>query len=139
MTDPMRNARSTAVVVALLLFLTGGVVGVVVDRLLLLPSEVQAAPLTVDDMVADLGLSEAEEARVRDFMERMHPIVLEAAQEGPDSLLTATRNVHQRLEELLPPHARSGFQGWIGEHHRGMMERLRTDDNRRERPEREEP
>ncbi|MFW6206319.1 MAG: hypothetical protein ACOC5J_00125 [Gemmatimonadota bacterium] len=131
----MRNARSTAIVAALLFFVTGGVVGVAVDRLLLLPSEVEATPLTVDAMVEDLELSEAEEARVREFMERMHPIVLEAAREGPDSLLTATRNVHQHLEDLLPPHARSGFHSWVEGHHRRMMERLRTDDDRRERPE----
>lgn len=125
---PQRGgARLTAVIAALLFFLAGSMTGVVVDRFWLRHLTAAPPPLTVDAMVSDLALSDTDERRVREFLNEMHPSVIEALEAGPDSLLATTRSVHQRLLEILPPEARPRFRRWLQQHHHGMMRQMRRD------------
>ena len=128
MTDKS-HMRRNAVAAAVLLLVTGGLLGMLVTRLWLVPAQAEARPLTVEAMVQDLGLSRPDEARVRALLDSMHPIVMAAAQVGPDSMLAAARGVHRRLEEILPADARPRLGGWMAEHHRQMMERLQFDNS----------
>lgn len=118
------DTRRKAAAAAALLLLAGGLLGVWVDRVLLFPREAEAAPLTARAMAARLGLSASEETRIRALLDTMHSEVMAAAQHGSDSLHSAARNAHQRLEAALPPDARAEFRVWIQEHHRQMMERM---------------
>lgn len=118
------SSRRKAAAAAVLLLLAGGLLGVLVDRVLLLPHEAEAAPLTAQAMAARLGLSVSEQARIRALLDTMHNEMSAAAQHGSDSLHSVARNAHQRLEAALPPDARAEFRAWIQEHHRRMMERM---------------
>jgi hypothetical protein len=118
------GARRRAVATAGLLLFVGAVTGVLVDRLWLLPRTVEATPLTVRAMAARLDLAPPEEARVLTLLDSMHAELLTAAEHGPDSLRTAARNAHQRLEAALPPRARPEFRAWIQDHHHQLMERM---------------
>lgn len=128
MNRPNRGTRRTAAAAAvLLLLLAGGLLGVVVDRVWLLPAGhrgAEAMPLTVDALVARLDLSPSEEARMRALLDSMHTELAAAARHGSDSLHSAGRNAHQRLEAALPAPARAEFRAWIEEHHRQMLERM---------------
>jgi hypothetical protein len=121
------GARWRAAATAALLLVTGGVMGILVDRLWLSPPEAHATPLTAEAMAARLGLSSAEEARLRALLDSLHTEILHHA---PDSLGSAVRNAQLRIEAALPPDARSEFRAWVREHHeqlRGRMHSGRTD------------
>lgn len=119
------GARRKATAAAVLLLLAGGLLGVLVDRLWLLATEAEAMPLTADAMAARLELGPSDEARIRAVLDSLHAGVMAAARHGPDSLLTATRSAHLRIEEALPPDTRPEFRSWMQGHHRQMMERVR--------------
>jgi hypothetical protein len=113
---------------ALLLAFAGAAMGIAVDRAWLRPAEAVAVPLTVEGMVEHLGLSPADETRVRALLDSMHVEVLSAADQGPDALAAAARTAHQRLEAALPEDARAGFRSWVEDHHRQLLERMRGGD-----------
>jgi hypothetical protein len=117
-------ARWKAAAAAALLLLTGGVTGVLVDRLLLTPHDVHTMPLTAQALAARLDLNPAEEARVRALLDTMHAEVTTATRHGPDSLLVTARSAHRRIEAALPPDARPEFRAWLHEHHRLLMQRI---------------
>lgn len=123
MNEWKHGARRKAAAAAALLLLAGSLLGVLVDRLWLLPRGVEAMPLTAQAMAARLALSPSEEARIRALLDSMHAEVTVAAQQGPDSLLTMARSAHLRLEAALPPDARPKFRAWMQDHHRQIMER----------------
>lgn len=124
MNEPKTGTRRKAAAAAVLLLLAGGLLGVLVDRLWLVPREAEAAPLTAHAMATRLDLNAAEEARIRALLDTLHSEMTAAAQQGPDSLHSASRNAHQRIEAALPPDARVEFRAWLREHHRQMMERM---------------
>ena len=130
MVDDMRinrsngGARWRAFAAAALLLLAGAAAGVLVDRLLLMPREAEAMPLTTRAMAARLDLDPAAEARMRALLDSMHAEVTAAAQHGPDSLAAAARRVHLRVEAALPPDARPAFRVWMHEQHRQLMRHL---------------
>ena len=105
---------------AALLLVTGGVMGVMVDRLWLSPRELQAAPLTAEAMASRLGLSSEDEARLRVLLDSLHSEILAAVAQGPDSLRAAVRSAQHSIEAVLPAEARAGFREWIQEHHQQM-------------------
>lgn len=117
-------ARGKAGATALLLLLTGGALGVLMDRMWLRPTEVEATALTAEALAAHLDLRPAEEARVRALLDSLDTEMMLAAQEGPDALVTAARSAHARLEAALPPDARPAFHGWMRHHNSQMMERM---------------
>jgi hypothetical protein len=117
------GARWRAAGTAALLLVSGGVMGVLVDRLWLSLPGAHAAPLTAEAMSQRLGLTSAEEARLRTLLDSLHVEILD---QSPDSLATAVRNAQLRIETALPPGARAEFRAWIQEHHeqlRGRMHR----------------
>jgi hypothetical protein len=118
------SARLKAGAAALMLVLAGAAMGVLVDRTWVRPREAVALPLTVQGMVEHLGLTGADEARVRALLDSMHADVLTAAEQGPEALAEAARAAHGRLEAALPEDARPGFRSWMEAHHRQMMERM---------------
>lgn len=118
------TARRKAGATALLLLLTGGALGVLVDRMWFLPREVEATALTAEALAAHLDLGPAEEARIRALLDSLHTEVMLAAREGPDALATAAQSARARLEAALPPDARPAFHGWMRHHNSQMMERL---------------
>lgn len=105
---------------AALLLVSGGVMGVVVDRLWLAPRELQAAPLTAEAMASRLGLSSEDEAHLRVLLDSLHAEILAAVQQGPDSLRAAVRSAQHRIEASLSVEARAQFREWIQEHHQQM-------------------
>ena len=109
-----------AVGTAALLLVSGGIMGVVVDRLWLSPPELQAAPLTAEGMATRLGLSSEDEARLRVLLDSLHAEIVGAVQQGPDSLRVAVRDAQHRIEAALPVDARAEFREWIQEHHQQM-------------------
>jgi hypothetical protein len=109
---------------AALLLLTGGVMGVLVDRLWLSPHEAHATPLTAEAMAARLGLSSAQGAHLRALLDSLRGEIHAVVQRAPDSLGTAVRNAQLRIEAALPPRARSEFRAWMQEHHTRMMDRM---------------
>jgi hypothetical protein len=118
------GTRWKALAAATLLLLAGGVSGVLVDRLWLLPRTAEPMPLTARAMAARLGLSPAEEARMSALLDSMHVEVATAAHHGPDSLAATARRVHARVESTLPSHARPAFRAWMHEHHQQLMRRI---------------
>lgn len=109
-----------AVGTAALLLVSGGIMGVVVDRLWLSPPELQAAPLTAEAMATRLGLSSDDEAHLRVLLDSLHAEIVTAVQQGPDSLRAAVRDAQHRIEAALPAEARAEFREWIQEHHQQM-------------------
>jgi hypothetical protein len=116
--------RLRAVAAAAFLLLAGGLSGVLVDRLWLLPRQDAAMPLTAEAMAERLNLDPGELARIRALLDSMHADVLVAARHGPDSLIAAARRAHERIEIALPPLARPEYRLWIQDQHRQMMERM---------------
>lgn len=127
-TDPTREMRGAgwkAALTALLLLLTGAALGVAADRLWLRsPPDAVAAPLTVDAMARSLELAPAERARVQRLLDSLEVEVAAASRAGPDSLRAVARRARTRLEDALPPGARSEFRQWMQSHHQRMMERM---------------
>lgn len=118
-------SRWKGALTALLLLVTGAVLGVAVDRLWLgAPPEAEAAPLTVDAMARSLDLAPADRVRVRRLLDSLEVEVAEAARSGPDSLRSVARRARIRLEGALPPGARLEFRRWMQSQHRRMMERM---------------
>lgn len=115
-------ARWRAAGTAALLVVTGGVMGVLVDRLWLSPPEAHATPLTAEALAARLGLSSAEEAHLRALLDSLHTEILHHA---PDSLGIAVRNAQLRIEAALPADARPEFRAWMQEHHEQLRGRMR--------------
>lgn len=124
MSHTNEGTRFKAAGTAVLLLLSGALLGVLVDRLWLVPREAAAASLTMEAMAERLDLEPSEEARVRALLDSMHAEVMAAAQAGPDSLLVMARSAHQRLEAALPPDARPAFRAWMAAHHEAMMQRM---------------
>ena len=124
MTPRKDGGRWKAATAAALLLVAGGLSGVLVDRLWLLPRDVEAMPLTAHAMAERLDLDPSEEVRVRALLDSMHAEITTAAQHGPDSLRAMARSGHLRLEAALPPRARPEFRAWIRDHHHHMMERM---------------
>lgn len=132
MNDSNGSARRKAGMIAALLLLAGGLAGVLVDRLWLLPRGHDSMPLTAQALAARLDLDTSEEARIRALLDSMHTDVTAAARHGPDSLAATARTAHMRLEAAIPPHSRAEFRAWLVDHHRQMMERM--DDARPHEP-----
>lgn len=117
--------RWQAALAAVLLLVTGAVLGITVDRLWLSgPPAAGAAPLTVDAMARSLDLTPDDRARVRRVLDSLEAEVAEAARSGPDSLRSVARRARARLEGALPPDARPRFRQWMQVRHRQMMERM---------------
>jgi hypothetical protein len=112
-----RRAMGTAA----LLFVSGAVMGILVDRHWLAPPDAEATPLTADAMVARLGLSPAEETRVRGLLDSLHAEIL---QKSPDSLPAAVAEAQRRIEAALPADVRPGFRAWMEEHHQRFRHRM---------------
>lgn len=111
------SMRWRAALTAAVLLLTGGVLGVLVDRVWLSPPDVHATPLTPDAMAARLRLSPAEEAHLRALLDSLHTEILAAVDQGPDSHRVAVRSAQNRIEAALPARAHSEFHAWLREHH----------------------
>jgi hypothetical protein len=109
---------------AALLLVTGGVMGVLVDRLWLSPHDVHATPLTAEAMAARLDLSSADEARLRALLDSLDAEIRALVQRAPDSLGAAARSTQLRIEAALPPDARAEFRAWMQEHHEQAMGRM---------------
>jgi hypothetical protein len=109
---------------AALLLATGGVMGVLVDRLWLSPPETHATPLTAEGLAARLDLTSAEEARLQALLDSLRTEIHAVVQRAPDSLGMAVRNAQLRIEAALPPAARSEFRAWMREHHAEMRGRM---------------
>lgn len=125
MLQPKRSGRRKATAAAVVLLIAGGLLGVLVDRVWLLPPRrIDAMPLTAQGMAARLHLTPSDEARIGALLDSMHAQVLAAAQRGPDSLVVTARSVYLRLEAALPPEARPEFRAWMQDHHHQMLERL---------------
>lgn len=124
MNESNGSARRKAAMLAALLLLAGGLSGVLVDRFWLLPRGDDTMPLTAHAMAARLDLDASQEARVRLLLDSMHTDVIAAARYGPDSLASAARTAHARLEAALPPHSRAEFRAWLVDHHHQLLERL---------------
>ena len=133
------SIRLRAAAAAVLLLLTGALIGIAVDRTILSPADVEArSPLTARAMASSLGLSPAEQAGLEALLDSLHAEVVAAADDGPDALRAATASAHRRIETWLPPASRPAFRQWIQGHREHMMERMhggpmegRRMDNRR--------
>lgn len=121
MSEWIERARLRAMGTAALLVVSGAAMGILVDRLWLSPPPAQASSLTAEGMAARLGLSPTEEARLRGLLDSLHA---EIVRQGPDSLGVTVRDAQRRIEETLPPDARSEFRAWMREHHERMMHRM---------------
>ena len=124
MTKRTGDARWQAAGAAALLLLSGGAMGVLVDRLWLSPPAVHATPLTAEAMAARLDLSIAEEARVRTLLDSLHTEIVAVVEQGPDALRSAARDAHHRIEAALPPGARAEFRVWMQEQHQQLLGRM---------------
>jgi hypothetical protein len=114
------GARWRALTAVALLLFTGAVLGIIVDRNLLSPRELDASPLTAEALGARLGLSAEEEAQLRVLLDSLHAELMTAAELSPDSLRIMVRLAHRRIEAVLPPHTRADFRAWIHEHHQQL-------------------
>lgn len=124
MKERTRGAHARTAAAAALLVLAGGLAGIAVDRLLILPEEAPASALTVDALVEGLGLDGPEEAEIRALMDSLHAEVATAARAGPDSLAAAAHRAHLRIETALPADARPAFRAWLRDHHGRAMGRM---------------
>jgi hypothetical protein len=104
-----------------MLFVSGALVGIVSDRVVLRPAPLAATPLTVNAMVDHLGLSESESARVRVLLDSLHTELARVLVENPDSLRVSVHEIRDRIEAALPESARVEFREWILEHHQSMI------------------
>src|SRR5262245_46807640 len=125
------GARWRGAATAVLLLVTGALMGILVDRYWLAPPPMHAAPLTAEAMAARLRLSPAETERVRRLLDSLHTEILGVVPQGPDSLAKAARDAQKRIEAVLPPDARAEFRAWMQQHHDQLMSRMHGDHTNR--------
>jgi hypothetical protein len=111
-------------VVATLLLLAGGALGITIDRAWLSPPATESMSLTAGAMSARLGLSSDQEARLVVLLDSLHAEVLAAAAAGPDALRRATDAAHRTIDASLPPESRPAFHAWMQEHREHMMTQM---------------
>lgn len=121
------GTRWRAAGAAALFLLAGIALGVVADRLLLLPRAAEAQPLTAEAMVSHLELDATQETHLRALLDSLHAEMMAVVERHPDSLPAAARRAHLRIESALPPEARDEFRAWMQGHHHQMMGRIRGD------------
>lgn len=117
------SAKVRAGMTAVLLLLTGLVLGIGIDRHVLLARD-RPEPLTVDGLIESLELPPDAATHVRALFDTIHADLVAAARVGPDSMAAAAEQAHDRIEEALPPESRNGFHEWLRAHHRLLMEQL---------------
>lgn len=110
--------------IAALLLMGGVALGIVVDRVWLLPPPTHETPLTAEALSAHLGLSPAEQERVRVLLDSLHTEINGVVERSPDSLSVAVRGAQGRLEQALPADARAEFRAWMQEHHEQLIGRM---------------
>ena len=118
------GTRWKAGATATLLVLAGAALGVLLDRLWLVPQGAAAMPLTAEALVAHLDLDPEVEAHIRALLDSVHTEVVSAAAENPQAVAEIARGAHQRLEAALPTDARPAFRRWVEDHHAQMIERI---------------
>jgi hypothetical protein len=116
--------RTRAAATAVLLVLTGAVLGIAADRALFSPAPIEAMSLTPEALAERLGLSPGEAARLGALLDSLHGDVTAAAADGPEALRAATEAAHRRIEASLPPESRPAFHSWMQEHREHMMHRM---------------
>ncbi len=119
-----RQARLRAAGTMAFLLVVGAMLGIAVDRIWLMPTPMEANPLTAGAMSERLGLSPEEEAELDSLLDSLHGVIAEAAGEGPEALRAATEAAHRRIAETLPPESRMLFHSWMQEHRNHMMHRM---------------
>lgn len=127
------SARARAASAAALLLFTGVLLGVVVDRVFLMPAPADASPLTVESLAERIDLPPADQTRLRLLLDSLHAEVVAAAAEGPAALRAEMEAAHARIEASLPPEARPQFRSWLHENRELMMRRMHGDHMGRER------
>ena len=122
------DARWTAALPVVLVFVLGAVAGVAADRLWINGgvAELGAATLTTEGMAGALDLDPSQRERVAALLDTLQPFLAQAAVGGPDSLQAAARMARQRLEEALPPDRRLRFRSWMDDQHSRMREDMRS-------------
>lgn len=118
------SSRARAAGTAVLLVLTGAVLGITVDRLWLSPTRIGAMSLTAGAMSERLGLSSEDAERLSVLLDTLHTEVTAAAADGPEALRAATDAAHQRIDASLPPESRPAFHSWMQEHREHMMRQM---------------
>jgi hypothetical protein len=118
------GAPARAATTALLIFLAGAALGVVVDRAWLSRPAVEGMSLTASALADRLGLAPEEEARLSVLLDSLHVEVTAAAANGPEALRAATDRAHRTIAASLPTESRPAFHAWMQEHHEHMMRRL---------------
>jgi hypothetical protein len=121
------SARARAGGAAALLLLTGVLLGVVLDRVLLMPTPADASPLTVESLAERIDLPLEDQARLRALLDSLHAEVVAAAAKGPAALRVEMEAAHERIEASLPPEARPEFRSWLHENRAHMMRRMHGD------------
>jgi hypothetical protein len=116
--------RTRAAATAVLLVLTGAVLGIAADRALFSPAPIAAASLTAEALSERLDLSAGDAARLGALLDSLHGEVTAAAADGPETLRAATEAAHRRIEASLPPDSRPAFHAWMQEHREHMMHRM---------------
>jgi hypothetical protein len=119
--------RTRAAGAASLLLVAGVALGIVVDRLALLPAPADASAVTVESLAERIDLSSEEAARLRALLDSLHADVMAAAGEGSEALRAATETAHERIEGSLDPEVRQDFRAWLQEHREHMMRRMRAE------------
>jgi len=121
------SPRARAAGAAALLLFTGILLGVVLDRVFLLPTPADANPLTVESLAERIDLPPEDQARLRALLDSLHAEVVAAAAEGPAALRVEMEAAHARIEASLPPEARPQFRSWLHENREHMMRRMHGD------------
>jgi hypothetical protein len=119
-----RKTRLRAGGAALLLLLTGAVLGIKVERLFNAPAPLEARGLTADAVAERLDLSPDEAVRLTALLDSIHGELMTAELESPEARRLATQEAHRRIEASLPPHAAPAFRAWIQEHREHMMHHM---------------
>jgi hypothetical protein len=119
--------RARAAGAAALLLFTGVLVGVVLDRVFLLPAPATASPLTVESLAERIDLPLEDQVRLRALLDSLHAEVVAAAARGPAALRMEMEAAHERIEASLPPRARAEFRSWLHENRAHMMRRMHGD------------
>lgn len=121
------SPRVRAAGAAALLLFTGVLLGVVLDRVFLLPTSAGANPLTVESLAERIDLPPEDQGRLRALLDSLHAEVVAAAAEGPAALRVEMEAAHARIEASLPPEARPQFRSWLHENREHMMRRRHGD------------
>jgi hypothetical protein len=124
MSNFLYGAPARAATTAVLIFLTGAAIGVVVDRVWLSPPAVEGMSLTATALADRLGLAPQEEARLNVLLDSLHVEVTAAAADGAEALRAATDAAHRTIAASLPRESRPAFHEWMQEHHEHMMRQL---------------